>query len=209
MVMEIKPPKDVDIERDEKVLRMLVEAIKIVGGPRKLIGLRNLTWISSLIRALYTVLLRDAGYTYEEIASKLGVTRATVERIATADPEAVKAKLEGIGEGDIDDHIAGALAKLAYKEMKRSVIEEERRGYEEAAETLGIDWALKTAKMIKGLDFPVDRQALEERLRGVKIYEYPIEEILDRLEYPIDSPAHLIKSIANVLRSMGRSPSGG
>ncbi len=209
MVMEIKPPKDRDVERDEQVLRMLIEAMRILGGPRKLVYMRNLTWIPSLVRACYALLLRDAGYTYEAIAEKLGSTKATVQKMLSADPEAVLRKIQSEGDIEIDDHVAGGIAKLAYKEMRRRVSEEEISLVSETAKVLGVDWAVETMTMIKGLDFPVDKDDLLERLRGVKIFNVPIEEILDNLRYPVRTPAELVKEIAGYLRGRNIHPAKG
>jgi|Deesub1362A_J573_1020465.scaffolds.fasta_scaffold00012_153 hypothetical protein len=209
MVMEIKPPKDRDVERDEQVLRMLIEAMRILGGPRKLVHMRNLTWIPSLVRACYALLLRDAGYTYEAIAEKLGSTKATVQKMLSADPEAVLRKIQSEEDVEIDDHVAGGIAKLAYKEMRRRVSEEEISLVSETAKVLGVDWAVETMTMIKGLDFPVDKEDLLERLKGVKIFNVPIEEILDNLRYPIRTPAELVKEIASYLRGKNIHPAKG
>ena len=198
--MEIKPPTDIEKERDERVLLMLIEAIKILGGPRKLIHLRNLTWIPSLLRACYMLLLKDAGYTNEEIAEKLGTTKATIQKMASADPEAVLKKIEGIETGEeVDEHVAGGIAKLAYKAMRRRLTEDEARLISETAEVLGADWAVKLMTSIKGLDFPVEKADLLPRLAGFKIYDIPIEEILDNIEYPIASPAKLVKEVAEYI----------
>ncbi len=200
MVMEIKPPREPDEERDEKVLKMLIEAIRIIGGPKKLVGMRNLTWLPSLVRAMYAVLLRNAGYTYEEIASKLGVTRATVEKMLTADEEAVRKKVAGLTEEDIDEHVAGGLAKLAYKEMMRRGVEEEIEKITTTSTALGIDWPVRVATLLKGADFPLDREELMQRLRGVKIMGVDAEELLGEIEYPVTSPVDLVKKISEVLR---------
>ncbi len=198
--MEIKPPTDIEKERDERVLLMLIEAIKILGGPRKLIHLRNLTWIPSLLRACYMLLLKDAGYTNEEIAEKLGTTKATIQKMASADPEAVLKKIEGIETGEeVDEHVAGGIAKLAYKAMRRRLTEDEARLISETAKVLGADWAVKLMTSIKGLDFPVEKADLLPRLAGFKIYDIPIEEILDNIEYPIASPAKLVKEVAEYI----------
>jgi len=204
MIMEIKPGRDVEEDRDEKVLRMLVEAVKLMGGPRRISEMRNLTWLPSLIRAFYAILLREAGYTYEEIAEKLGITRSTVERMLTADEEAVKMKVEGIDEGDIDEHVAGGIAKLAYKEHVRKAVEDEIESITTTSQALGIDWPVRVASMLKGLDFPVDRDVLESRLKDVRILGVDIDDILGGIEYPVTSPVDLVKKISNYLRKTGK-----
>ncbi len=202
--MEIRPGKDIEAERDEKVLKMLVEAVRLMGGPKKLIEMRNLTWLPSLLRAFYAVLLRDAGYTYERIAETLGITRATVERMLTADPEVVKRKIEGLSEEDIDDHIAGGIARLAYIEMKNRAVEEEIDSVTMTSKALGIDWPIRVASMLRGLDFPVEMDVLKERLKNVSIMGIDIDDILGNIEYPISSPVDLIKKISTYLRKIGK-----
>jgi len=202
--MEIKPPKDVDVEREEKVLKMLVEAMKIMGGPKKLVGMRNLTWLPSLIRAMYAILLKEAGYTYEQIAEKLGITRATVEKMLTADEEAIKKKIEGLTDEDIDEHVAGGIAKLAYREMRIRGFEEELDSITTTSKALGIDWPVKIASMLKGVDFPVDPEVLMNKLSGIRIMGIPVEEVIKNIEYPVNSPVDLVKKISEYLRRIGK-----
>ncbi|GAB6941798.1 hypothetical protein JCM11602_12090 [Thermus brockianus] len=50
-------------------------------------------------------------------------------------------------------------------------------------------------KAVKGLDFPVNKETLLERLRGLRILDRPAEEILERLEYPVQNPAELLHQV--------------
>ncbi len=210
MVMEIRPPEDIERKRDEMVLEMLLEALNVLGGPRKIVEFRNLTWIPSIIKANYALLLSQAGKTHEEIAAELGLTKATVDKMLRADPEDVLRKIRGeLAEEKIDDHIAGGLAKLAYKNLVRRRAEREIDSLVPTVESLGVEWAVVVLRRIKGLDFPVDREALQGRLSGLAIYDIPITNILNNLRYPIESPASLLKSIAEYLRSRGLHPSKG
>ncbi|GBC84397.1 hypothetical protein HRbin11_00822 [bacterium HR11] len=114
---EVIPTTDVDA----MALRVFLKAVELLGGPRKLVEYRHLTWLPSLMEAAYVVVLtHEAAKTEEEIAAFLGLTRATVRNIRRADPEEVKAKL---GQGlertrTLRSHIAGALAQWAYREIK-------------------------------------------------------------------------------------------
>ncbi|MFZ8787717.1 hypothetical protein [Thermocrinis sp.] len=46
------------------------------------------------------------------------------------------------------------------------------------------------------MKFPIqDSQVLKERLKGVKIKTHPAEEVVDRLPYPIRTPAVLLHEI--------------
>lgn len=118
-MQEVKPQ---DIKPDGLSLVVFLKSIELIGGPRRLFELRNLTWVPSLMEAAYAVVLREHfNRTQEEIAQYLGLTRASVRNILRADPEAVRQRLEGV----LDErrrsahvHIAGGLAKLAYRTIK-------------------------------------------------------------------------------------------
>ncbi|RKY03438.1 regulatory domain protein [Candidatus Poribacteria bacterium] len=103
---------------DEVAKKVFERAIEVVGGLRKLIEHRHLTWLPSLAEAAYVVVLREmGGKTSKSIAAELGITEATVRNISAADPEAVRRYLEGELE-EISEHVAGGLAKLAFKQLR-------------------------------------------------------------------------------------------
>jgi len=192
----IAKPKGGDI--DKMAEKVFWESIKMLGGLKKLIEYRNLTWLPSLAEAAYVVVLKNEAFkTYREIAEMLGITEQTVKNIATADEQEVKKYIEGELEERPKEHIAGGIAKLAYKKLKEEgrLDEDEVEIKHEEIEVLGVDWAVHVLAKIKGLDFPVDREQLEERLKGLVIKGKKIEEILDKLEYPIKSPADLLHKI--------------
>ncbi len=118
-MQEVKPQ---DIKPDGLSLVVFLKSLELIGGPRRLFELRNLTWVPSLMEAAYAVVLWEHfNRTQEEIAQYLGLTRASVRNILRADPEAVRQRLEGV----LDErrrsahvHIAGGLAKLAYRTIK-------------------------------------------------------------------------------------------
>lgn len=193
----IARPKGGDI--DKMAEKVFMESIAILGGLRKLVQYRNLTWLPSLAEAAYVVVMKnEAAKTYREIAEFLGITEQTVRNIATADEEKVMEYIEGELEERPKEHIAGGIAKMAYKRLKES-----GKLYEgdevviggEEIEVLDIDWAVHVLARIKGLDFPAGKEDLEERLKGLVIKGKKIEEILEKLEYPIKSPAELLHGI--------------
>ncbi len=186
---------------DKMAERVFQESIKILGGLKKLITYRNLTWLPSLAEAAYVVVLKnEALKTYSEIAKELGITEQTVKNIATADEEEVKKYLEGEIE-KVDEHKAGGIAKLAYRKLKEEgkLEGEEVEIYHDEIEALGIDWAIHVLARIRGLDFPVDKDALLERLKGLIARGKPIEEILEKIEYPVKNPAELLHKIKEKL----------
>ncbi len=106
---------------DEFALKVFMKTIEII-QPRKLIQLRYLTWLPSLITASFVVVLHyENQKTSEQIAKELGIATSTVKNILQADENLVKEKLEeNLNEKDETKrtHVAGALAKLAYHELK-------------------------------------------------------------------------------------------
>jgi len=199
--MEIKVPiEELEKKRDREVLKMLLEVIEILGGPRRISEYRNLTWIPSIIKASYALLLQEAGKTQEEIARELGVTKATVQKMLRSDESEVLKKIKGEIAEEFDEHVAGGLAKLAWKRVREKEAEEEIESVTKTAEILGADWAVRIAERLRGLDFPVEREQLEQRLKGLVIREIPIEEILEELDYPMKSPADLLHQVSQRLK---------
>ncbi len=183
---------------DKMAEKVFLESIKLLGGLKKLIEYRNLTWLPSLAEAAYVVVLKNEAFkTYKEIAKELGITEQTAKNIATADEEEVKRYIEGELEERPREHIAGGIAKLAYKRLKEEgkLDEDEVEIKHDEIEVLGIDWAVHVLTRIKGLDFPVEKDQLIERLKGLVIKGKKADEILERLEYPIKNPADLLHKI--------------
>ncbi len=103
-------------------VEVFLKTLEITGGPRKLIELRNLTWVPSLLAASYAVVFQEEEKkTAEEIAEFLGTTAQSVRNMLRADTEAVKKRLmQGLGANKkLATHVAGGLAKIAYKEVKK------------------------------------------------------------------------------------------
>ncbi len=220
MVIEVQP-KEVDY--DALALRVFLKAIELIGGPRALFEYRNLTWVPSLMEASYAVVLKyEAMKTDDEIAEFLGLTKQTVRNMLSADPELVMMKLKGeLESGEVKVHTAGGLAKKAYEEVKKGndyvsfvayLCEEYIKRPMEAAESgqpaatcpdIGLVWPVYVLKAIKGMDFPVDesrKEELKERLKGIKVKDVPAEELVDRIEFPIKSPAELLHKLAAAVK---------
>ncbi len=107
--MTVVEPERVDPDR--LVARVFSRAIEILGGPRKLVEYRRLTWLPSLMEACYAVVLREAYHrSIGEIARELGVTEQTVRNILSADEGAVLRRIGGeADERDFRTHVAGGL----------------------------------------------------------------------------------------------------
>ncbi|RKQ63533.1 putative regulatory domain-containing protein [Thermovibrio guaymasensis] len=217
MVIEVKPQ---EVDYDALALRVFLKALELIGGPRKLFEYRNLTWVPSLMEAAYAVVLKNEAFkTEDEIAEFIGITKQTVRNMLSADPELVMMKLQGELEGkEVKVHTAGGLAKLAYEEVKKgndyiafvaSVCEDYVKKHMETAETcpdIGLVWPVYVLKAIKGMDFPVDeskKEELKKRLENVKVKDVPATELIERIEFPIKSPADLLHKLAEAVKSRG------
>jgi len=204
--MAILTPEEIrEFDIDAMAIRVFLKALELIGGPRKLIEYRNLTWIPSLMEASYAVVLQDmANKTEAEIAEFLGITRQTVRNMLRAEPELVLKKLEGeLEEKTPRAHTAGGLAKLAYKEIKegRENLTIFLHLLQVASESLGVFWPVEILRRMKGADFPLGKEELLERLKGLKVKEKNIEEILEKLSYPVKSPADLLAQIRENLEA--------
>ncbi len=204
--MAILTPEEVrEFDIDAMALRVFLKSLELIGGPRKLIEYRNLTWIPSLMEAAYAVVLQDMAMKTEgEIAEFLGATRQTVRNMLRADTELVLKRLEGeLEEKTPRAHIAGGLAKLAYQEIKegRENLTIFLHLLQVASESLGIIWPVEILRRLKGADFPLGKEDILERLKGLKVKDKKIEDILEKLNYPVRSPADLLAQIRENLEA--------
>ncbi|WP_297887408.1 bacterio-opsin activator [Sulfurihydrogenibium sp.] len=214
MVVEITgiPENQQDVEH--LVSRVFFKSIDLLGGLSKLAEYRTLTWLPSLARASYVIVLRDEYLkTEEEIAEKVGLTKNTVRNILRADPtlalEKIK-KLEELAKEELKEmkvHTAGGIAKLAYKMVKEGQDAETLVHYcqivsEEVAKILDIPWAYMVLKHTKGIKYPInDSIELIEKLKDLKIKGHDAAEILNKIQYPVKTPAMLLHEIKQVLSS--------
>ncbi|MCD6427427.1 MAG: hypothetical protein J7L03_04975 [Caldisericaceae bacterium] len=190
--MEIIDKPTSYMDYDYLAKRVFEEGIEIVGGIKKLVEYRNLTWLPSLAEAAYVVVLsNETTKTIKEIAEFLGITEQTVKQIMRADPEAVKKYLEGEIE-KVDYHKAGGIAKLAYEKVKNEGGIFIKR---EEMESLGVEWAIKVLERIRGADFPLNKEEFLTRLTGVSIKGKPVSEIAEKIQFPVKSPAELLHQI--------------
>jgi len=101
MAVVVKPRR---YSLDFMAMRLFAKVIKLLGGPRKLIELRRLTWLPSLMEAVYVVLLsQEERKTAKEIAATLGLTPQTVQNILRAKPEFAQRRLKALLSGGIGE----------------------------------------------------------------------------------------------------------
>ncbi len=213
MVIEIGAPVVSETEVENLVSRVFFKAIELLGGISKLAEFRTLTWLPSLARASFVVVLKEEYMkSDEEIAYKVGLTKNTVRNILRADPELALQKIRAMEElideekRELKFHTAGGIAKLAYKEVKEGREAQTLLQYvcgvaEDLVRTLDVPWAYLVLRKTKGIKYPITSgDELKERLKGLTIKGLATEEIIDNLQYPIKTPAILIHEIKEYLR---------
>ncbi len=204
MPVIIGPQEIKEFDVDTLALRVFLKALEILGGPRKLIALRNLTWVTSLMEAAYAVVLaEDALKTEDDIAEFLGLTRQTVRNILRAEPELVLKKLEGeLHEKTPRAHTAGGLAKLAYEEIKkgRDALLFFSAALETGAQVLGVGWPAEVLARIKGLSWPAQPEILAEKLGGLLVQGKDLGELIKAHPGPVPHPRELLHFLAQKVR---------
>ncbi len=212
MVVQISAPVLDELELEHLVGRVFLKSIDLLGGLTQLAEYRTLTWLPSLARAAYVIVLREEYLrTEDEIAQRVGLTRNTIRSIVRSDPQLALYKIEHIDEltaeakRELHVHVAGGIAKLAYKMVKAGeesqlLMELARAAGMEVAKVCDAPWAYIVLKRTKGIHYPIaEAQILEPALRGVQIKGIAAEKILPQLQYPIKSPAQLLHEIKEFL----------
>jgi len=210
MVIEVG---EIKVNPEPLVLRIFLKSIELLGGLKQLAEYRTLTWLPSLARAAYAIVLKEEYNRIEdEIAEEIGLTRQTVRNILRADPELALKKIEKMKElvteegKEMQVHTAGGIIKLAYNLIKQG--QEESQLFLEfssqALESISeeVPWAYRVLKAVKerGIKFPINNASeLKEKFTGLKIKEKDIQNIADKIDYPVNNPALLLKKIKQVL----------
>jgi len=209
MVIEVKEPQHDRDDIEQFAGRVFFKCIDLLGGLNKLALFRTLTWLPSLARASFVVVLKEEYLkTEDEIAKHVGLTRNSVRNIVRAKIDIEPEKLEEFleeekGKGkDLKIHIAGSIAKLAYKLVKEGeesqiLLEFSRKISQDAIYEFDIPWAYLVLKNIKGLKYPINsKDQLFERIGEIKLPNgVEIKDILEKLKYPIKNPSELLHEI--------------
>ncbi len=88
-------------------------------------------------------------------------------------------------------------------EIAKAIHKLEERGEVPVASKRGINWAVEVLKRIRGLDFPVKKDALKERLKDLNWMGVPMSKILDEIpKDEFESPAELLHEIAEAIRRL-------
>lgn len=215
MVIEVKGPQFEKDDIENFAGRVFFKCIDLIGGLNKLALFRTLTWLPSLARASFVVVLREEYLkTEDEIAKHVGLTRNSVRNILRAkleiEPEKLEEFLEEQKEKDkeLKIHVAGSIAKLAYKLVKEGeesqiLLEFSRKISQDAIYEFDIPWAYLVLKNTKGLKYPINSQdELIERIGEIKLPNgVEIKNVLNKLKYPIKNPSELLHEIKEKMES--------
>ena len=60
----------------------------------------------------------------------------------------------------------------------------------------GRTWPIQVAKLTSNLGFPLYKEEAIDRIKGVDVRGEDVGQIMDRLDFPIGSPADLIDKIS-------------
>ena len=195
--------------------RVFFKSIDLLGGLNKLAEYRTLTWLPSIARAAFAIVLKEEYLkTEDEIAEFIGLTRNTVRQILRADPNLAIYKIEHIDELTTEEkqnlkvHTAGGIAKLAYKLIKdgqdsQTLMEYCRAISQEAVAQCDAPWAYLVLKNIKGIKYPITSANELKNIENLEIKGIKANEILPNLTYPIKNPAQLLKEIKEYLQMKG------
>ncbi|WP_448587784.1 bacterio-opsin activator [Thermocrinis sp.] len=183
------------------VLRVFLKTVDVLGGPEKLVEHKGINWLPSLLLACYSVVLKEEYLEAEqEIAQRLGITLQTVKNILRAEPMKVS------DTKDLNIHTVGSVAKIAYRLVKNG-LDDLRLSLEfskRLAEALDVPWVYKVLRRLRFSDFPIQSpQDLKDKLKKIYIKGRSAEEVLEELEYPINSPLELVKNIRENLKMHG------
>ncbi len=217
MVIQITGlPVATEEELEHLVTRVFFKGIDLLGGLSKLAEYKTLTWLPSLARAAFAIVLREEYLkTEEEIAAIVGLTKNTVRNILRADPEMALYKIQHMEEltkeekKELRVHTAGGLAKLAYKLVKEGqdaqvLLEFCAATGAKVAQVCEVPWAYAVLKRMKGVKYPImNSDVLAEKLKGIDIKGVPATDVVREISYPIRTPADLLHEIKEYLQMKG------
>lgn len=66
-----------------------------------------------------------------------------------------------------------------------------------ASKARTVNWAVDVASRLKGVQFPIDEHQAREKLQGMMVKGKDIDEVLSRVDFPVDTPASLLHQISD------------
>ena len=89
-------PTEVNVPSAEELsMKVFNKAIDVLGGPKKIIMYKKLTWVASLFESALVIVLKEVfNKTTDEIAQELGIATTTIRNILRAEPDKALEYLE-------------------------------------------------------------------------------------------------------------------
>ncbi|MCS6876557.1 MAG: bacterio-opsin activator [Aquificaceae bacterium] len=206
-------PKPEESEFEALLLSVFLKSVEVLGGFSKLAENKTLSWLPSLIKAVYCVVLKEEYFKdEEEIAKRVGLTTQTVRNLLRSDVSIAFEKLKSLEElaeeedKELKVHTAGGIAKLAYKLVKEGYDEKSLslKYCKKVAYAVDVPWAYMIMRRLKTEDFPISSpDGISERFVNVYILGRRAEEVFQELDYPINTPLELLHKIRENLRMYG------
>ena len=79
----------------------------------------------------------------------------------------------------------------------------EERGEIQEGTRKGIRWAAEVLKRLHGVDFPVSKEVLKEKLAGLYWKGIPIEKVIDAMEVEqVETPAELLHQLSVAVKKL-------
>ena len=191
------------------VTKVFLKSIDLIGWLKQLAEYRTLTWLPSVARAAFVIVLKEEYLKSElEIAEYVGLTRNTVRNILRADPDLAIYKLKHLEEltaeqkKELKVHIAWWIAKIAYKMIKEWQEPNISKYFvQDSCKALDIPWAYLLLKKIRGVHFPImEVDVLKDKVKDIKVEWKELINFIDKIEYPVVSPADLLHKIKQIIK---------
>jgi len=191
------------------VTKVFLKSIDLLWGLKQLALYRTLTWLPSLARSAFVIVLREEYLKSElEIAEYVGLTKNTVRNILRADPELAMYKLKHLDEltkeqkKELKVHIAWWIVKIAYKLVKEWQQPQVAKYFAyDTACALDVPWAYLLLKRFKWHHFPImSYDDVKDVVWWINVNWISIEQILKNINYPIISPADLLHKIKEYIK---------
>ncbi|MBC7328376.1 bacterio-opsin activator [bacterium] len=206
--MIIQPRQDESKDIEMLATRVFMKTIDLLGGLSKLADYRTLTWLPSLARASFAVVLREEyGKTEDEIARTVGLSRNAVRNILRANVDLALKRLGNLEElsaenkKDLRVHIAGAIAKLAFEEVKQGkeanfLLAFAADMLRQVAGILEVPWVTELLNRLKDARYPIEKsEDILPLVEDMEVKGEPMKGIVEKLTYPIHNVASLVEEV--------------
>ncbi len=209
IILSATPTQTSEADMEAFVTKVFLKSIDLIGWLKQLAEYRTLTWLPSVARAAFVIVLKEEYLKSElEIAEYVWLTKNTVRNILRADPDLAMYKLKHLEEltaeqkKELKVHIAWWIAKIAYKMIKEWQEPNVAKYFAESVcQSLDVPWAYMILRRIRWIHFPImDYDLLKDKVKDIKVNWKDLIEFIDKIEYPIYSPADLLHKIKEFVK---------